>query len=525
MRSVCIASIAVAALLSAASPAHAQHWRPGERTLITEFDQVGAVATDMRNVYGATPNGLIVYDRFARTWLAPSTVLDGFPVGHIPTALAHDPFTGDLWMGTRAGVIFRYTPAFGRWEQATMVGGTVRTIGFARDDAFIEANGEWLVSRGGMFSPERISAAQVPADIRDRASGAAYEQDPFLRTALGALPPDAAGNRWRALALTPGDRRGTWWIGSDGGGLLHYDARSSTAEWLPYGLPTIGATLVARAAGMLWFAGEPDAYRPGIAIADTALARWQRVDAQVNGGPADVVFDVVEAHGRVWLGAADGLFAVRTRDVARLAQRAAWMHVDALDGLPDARVYALAPSPTGIWAGTARGLVHVDTAGVIEAEALILPGTGVYDLAVQGATLWAATDRGLVQVDAVGAASIAAVPPAAAGALRGIATVGGDLWVLTADGLHHRPQSGEWQTYREPALAGIGALRRLEADAAGLTIAAEQGAAYREAASGQWRYYTVPADVPAAPVASAIRVGDFIWLGTPAGALRLPITR
>ncbi|MGH7444223.1 MAG: hypothetical protein ACREKM_05080, partial [Longimicrobiales bacterium] len=474
--------IATCALVLYAVPARAQHWAPGERTLITEFDQVRAVATDMRHVYGATPNGLIVYDQFAREWRRPSTVLDGFPIGNVPTALAYDDFAGELWMGTQAGVVWRYSPGFERWEQGVIVPGPVRAIGFSRGDAFIQAGGQWFVARGGAFSAERSAPAAVPAEVRARASGEAWGNDPFLRTVLGSLPPDAAGNRWRALAIAPGERRGTYWIGSDGGGLLAYDARTNQADWLPFGLSSHGATLIARAAGMLWFGGDARAFRPGVAVADTQLTHWQRFDARTNGGPDGVLHDVLDAHGFVWLAAEGGVYALHTRDLTRPPQRADWLEVGTLDGLPSTDVFALARAPGGVWVGTARGIVHVDTAGI--ASAVILAGVAVYDLVLHDGAVWAATARGLLQLDGGAARLPNDMPPSLSGEVRSVAATSAGLFALTADALHQRTTDGTWRTYREPGLAGIGTLRRVAAADGAVWIAAEGGAARWEADSG-----------------------------------------
>lgn len=514
--------IAVAlATAAAAGDVRAQYWTPGERTLITEFDHVTAVATDMRSVYAATPNGLLVYDQLARAWRRPSTQVDGFPVGHVPTALAWDDFAGELWMGTQAGVVWRYTPGFERWEQGVIVPGAVHAIGFADGSAWILAGGRWLVVHGAAFSAEQVAPAAVPADVRARASNEAIAADPFLRTILRSLPPDPAGHRWPATAIASGQRRGTWWIGSDGGGMLFYDARTNDAQWLAFGLSSRGATHVGRAAGLLWFGSDGRAQRPGIVAADTQLAHWRRFDAAVQGGPEGAVYDVLDAHGHVWIAAEDGVHGLRIRDLDRDVRRADWVHAGALDGMPSPEAFALEHAIDGVWVGTARGLVHVDTAGNVAPA--ILPGVGVYDLAFDGTLLWAATARGLVYLENGAARQPTDAPPALAGETRAVSLADDGLWVLTADAAYRLGDSGAWRSWREPGLAGIGALRRMTSSTGAVWIAADQGVAVYEAATGAWRYYSVPGDIPEAPVASVLPVGPVLWLGTPAGALRLPV--
>ena len=518
-----VVALALAGALAAGPPSQAQQWDPGERTLITRLERIGALTTDARHVYAATSSGLFVYDHVARGWLNPSTVVNGFPVGVMPTALAWDDFSGELWMGTQAGAVWRYSPTFVRWEQGTIAPGTIHHIAFAGGDAWIEAGGRWLVARAGMFTPEPVPPGSVPAEARARVTEQATTEAPFLRTTLAALPADPGGNRWRATALAAGARRGSYWIGTDGGGLIAYDAHTNTAEWLQPGLRSRAATLVARAAGLLWFAGDADAYPPGLVAADTTLAHWYRLDARLHGGPEDVVYDALEAHDRIWFAGAGGVHALRSDALARGPRTTDWLAATSLGGLPADDAFALARSIDGVWIGTARGLVHVDTAGTV--SSLTLAGIPVYGVAVDGDALWVASARGLLRIAGGAPEQPADAPPSLRGEVRSVLVDDGVLHVLTADALHSRGQDGAWRVAREPALAGIGALRRLAAAAEGIWIAAERGIALQEAATGMWRYYSAPADIPEGPVVSIQPVGQDVWLGTPAGALRLPVHR
>src|SRR5438046_9489700 len=63
-------------------------WRPDERSMITDFSYVRALAASPDWLFAATTHGLVIYDRRRRAWQPPVTVLDGYPQQPVPGAIA-----------------------------------------------------------------------------------------------------------------------------------------------------------------------------------------------------------------------------------------------------------------------------------------------------------------------------------------------------------------------------------------------------------------------------------------------------
>jgi ligand-binding sensor domain-containing protein len=145
-----------------------------------------------------------------------------------------------------------------------------------------------------------------------------------------------------------------------------------------------------------------------------------------------------------------------------------------------------------------------------------VPGLEVTALAYCGRTLWIGTGQGLWLATASGLAR--AEPPGFSGRVRALACRGGSLYLagprvlLVHDG----------EAWRPPVpIGGSGTVYSLVAAEDGLWVGGDGGAARWDAAAGEWLTYLVPDDIPAGPVVGVHTVGDWLWLATPAGALRL----
>ena len=98
---------------------------------------------------------------------------------------------------------------------------------------------------------------------------------------------------------------------------------------------------------------------------------------------------------------------------------------------------------------------------------------------------------------------------------------GAQTWVLTDVGLFRLDPAGVQGPAANAALQRIGPPVRLAADENGVWVAGPAGIAHRDPVSGVWEAFTVPADIPTGPIFDVVPVGDDVWIGTPAGALRL----
>src|SRR5436189_5689077 len=63
-------------------------WRPDERSMITDFSYVRALAASPDWLFAATTHGLVIYDRRRHAWQPPVTLLDGYPTEPVRGAAA-----------------------------------------------------------------------------------------------------------------------------------------------------------------------------------------------------------------------------------------------------------------------------------------------------------------------------------------------------------------------------------------------------------------------------------------------------
>jgi ligand-binding sensor domain-containing protein len=516
------------ALLGLAPAARAQTrlWQQGDRLLVSDFGHVAALATGPRQLFAATPAGVLVYDFAFRRWDLPISVVDGFPAPERPASLAFERTANALWMGTESGQIFRYTIGFGQWERAGNAGGGPirRIVASARDGAVYAnaASGGWIRLRGGSLFVDRVAPSDLPQDVIEQVRDGDLSQDRWLAAARGTLGLDEDLTRWRLTDAVRGERPGEYFVGTDGGGVLRYDSRTTESEWLRYGLPGYGAGAIGAGEGEIWFGGEGRDADGGVAQADASLQRW-RIFRSTDRAPSRAVSDILVTRAAVWFAAADGLFRL---DRSALPQRgrasSAWRRITTREGLPSDECHAIARGAGGLWIGTARGLAFVEDAGTVR-EIEALRGTRVRGLFAASDTLWIASDAGLFILTGSG------IPEPAPGteshgALRGrtsaVVAVAGNVFAIAGEELYRRVD-GVWGTpIRDAAIGRLGRLVDLAAEGPRVWVAGGGGAAMLALPDGGWSLFGVPGDIPAAP-RRILPAGDDVWLATAAGALRL----
>ena len=525
----------IAAALLAASVARAQSgrlWRPDERILITNFHELGAVTSDLRRVYAASPGGIEIYDFAARRWEPPITLEDGFPPGERPTALLYDRFLDALWMGTEVGNLYVYRIHSGQWEAAGPVpGGTVLRIVSdpSTGEVFVATRAGWMrLGRGSLF-PEPVPPNAVPDPSGDLSPEAKLRRlDPFFEAIRGTLTLDERLRRWPITDVEPADQPARFWVATRGGNLLYYDSRRMSVDRLSYGVLTRGVGALASDGGQIWFGGDGRGARRGVTVASAGLQRWKHYESQYDGAPAGRVWDILPATAAVWFAASDGLYRLdRAADT--------WQQLTEREGLPAREVLALAPGPGGVWVGTRNGLTFVTDDGEVE-RAPLLPARRILALLSSRDTLWIATERGLWilpdasaarEPDAGGRGAIAPVPapgvqghPGLRGEVRDVQPLGEAVFVITADALHRLDGTG-WSGPLRDGVDGLGQLHALAAADGQLWVGGDAGAARYDVETRIWTRYLQPADIPEGPVRDVLPAGDDVWLATPAGALRL----
>ena len=523
-----LGGIALVALMGACAPAAAPggdgmlarqgYWRPDDRVLVTDFRDLGGVASDRRFVYAAGAQGVLIYDhRFGR-WEAPLTVEDGFPVADPPVDLAVDRFAGVLWMVTRTGALWSHAVTTNdewRWAGGLPGAPPVR-LATHEGSLWARTGSGWYQTTPGMAPTPSTPPAAVRADAISGLER--LERDsPSFRAAGPTLTVDEYLRRYAITGAAPSPDPGAWWLATRGGGLYAYDDRMLDARPLRFGTVGRGVSALAEVegGGGYWFGGDGRSPRRGVAYSDRELQRWAWHEAGIEGAPAGPVHAVVPTEAGVFVGAQDGLYRL---DGDR------WERMTDQDDLPSTVVRSLAPGWGAVWAATDRGLVRVTVTSDGRMSAVRVDGTGgvrIGALAAVDSILWMGTDRGLWSLDM--ASGTLAQPsirdPRLRGPIAGVAWTNGILYVLAESTLLAYDGASWTAPLVGASMAGIGRPTHLAARAGVVWIAGTAGALAIDPVSGMETLLSVPRDIPEGPIRQVMPVAGGVWFATPAGAL------
>jgi ligand-binding sensor domain-containing protein len=497
--------------------AQSGRWRLEDRTLVSDFSIITAVAASPFTVYAATTHGLLIYDRRTQRWSLPVTSLDGYPTDRVRTALA-DPVEDAVWLGTTSGWA-RYDANSRRWDTGIVPGGVSDMMLDARDPAsgiFVKSLDGWgFVPRGGLI-PEPGHAVPPPgrqlgALSPDQALAKAPIADAMR--ALILTDPRLRNYHYTSAALSP-DKTDLY-FGTDGFGLLRVDP--ITGQWtnLEFGLLAPRAGAVAAGRGGVFVATNAGVgTRRGVTWLADDLTQSRRLEGGVTPG-----MDFFQ--GRRMLIAGDALWLATDQGLWKVDPNGGRnRRFNAMDGLPSDNILALAPAPDGVWVGTDRGLAVI-AAGDKVVRIGSFAGAVLSLLAVRE-TLWVGSTVGIGMLPP--GASEPGVPPEIASqpslktAIVALARVRDTIVLATNDHLAWRdPATGQWTV-----VSGRGDLGPVTAMAGaddGVWIAGSSGVAFWDPARGHFQVLHVPYDVPAAARDLALDP-RYLWIATDSGVVR-----
>ena len=493
--------------------AQARFWREDERVIITDQQTVYAVAATDARVYAATTSALAIYDRRFHQWAPPVTVADGYPRDRIAAALA-DPADDAVWLGTASGVV-RYRPVFRSFDDYPVPGG-VRDLAFDREDAFRgiylrSAAGWQLLARGG-FSPVPAPPPPPGRRIAPLRPEQLEARIPYLRTmgAQALLDERLRQFHFTSAAAVPGTEE--YYLGTDGMGLVFVDALVARIEPLPAGLLSPGAGAVLVVQDGVWVGSDDQGPRSGLTFVSDDLQRYAYEEGpRGTGFRASVVRGLAARGGEIWAATDQGIVRVEPGVVTRRLQ--------AVDGLPDDEVFALATGPAGTWIATARGVARVppDTVLVVRTEGPPMPALA---LALAGDSAWVGflDGLGLAAPDGqVFFAPGADTLPDLRAAIVAVARLADTVIAATVDRLLWRSGGGAWVVGR--VLGEVAPIYALAGDASGLWVGGRGGLAHVRLDAGAVVPFPVPRDVPAAVRGIALSE-RYLWLATEAGLVR-----
>jgi ligand-binding sensor domain-containing protein len=503
-----------------------------ERVVIRQFDDIGAVAAGRRLVFATSFDGVAVLDRQTTGWLLPFTRADGYPGGNV-TAIAADPIEDAVWIALPGALVY-IRPLLGT-IQTSIVPGPIDQIMFDQRGggfgAYVRSAGQWLlatrtgdVQQVSARSLPPPGARQVAPTLRD-----IIRQFPSLQDFATLLTRDEQMQSWPITSgAKPFDVTEVW-LGTRGGGLFRVDPEFRTSQHFPFGLMSSGAGALALAADGVWIAGTgASGSRGGLTFATRDLQRWRWVEGsmarQLAGARA---YKLGMRESIAWLATDRGLARF---DANTGADYVFW---NATNGLPADAAYAVAPTVTGAWVGTARGLVFVTdssrrSASRAAVSRTLADGVRVNALLLTGDTLWIGSDAGLLLTRGAAAdsepvrAAAAATDARFRSAVRGIARADSIVAIVTDQELIEM-NLATGQPLPPRTTINVGALRGVTAmtmDAHSIWITGLGGLMVLNRDNGVVRMLASGTDLPGDAYDVAIDP-EAAWVATRDGLVRL----
>lgn len=451
---------------------------PDSRVLISDFSEIDAVAASPWLVFAATSHGLLVYDRIARRFKPPVTVLEGYPRGRVRRAVA-DPSANAVWLDL--GTAYGYT----RYD----VDGRAWTPGSIPSPQ---------AERGALTVAEALAQAPLADALR-----AAILTDTRLRS------------RQFTSAAGTSDRPEIF-FGTNGMGLVRVDKQTGEWEVLSYGLVAPGVGALAPASDGVWAAANAQGRerRRGLTWIASDLSSTRTAE----GGGAALGFTFL--YSRRLLTAGDQLWLATEQGVLRIDPSS---FQSRLFDLPDATSLARAPDG-GVWVGTTRGLSIItpdDRISSIGSRAL-----AIVSLLAVGDTLWVGTSAGLGQL-LPGANDVTMVPeladhPSAHVTVRALARLQDTIVMATEREIMSRdPVTRTWSALALPLSIGTPTALAVDPNGDGpLWVGGTHGLAEVEVPRSAIRVHSVPLEVPAA-VRDVMIDGEYLWVATDSGLVRI----
>ncbi len=505
--------------------------------MLTDFGTVEALAADESILYVVSRGGIGIYDRRFRRWDPPITPLDGYMVQRVHAALV-DPSDRSLWLATDQGLL-SYDPHMRRFETVSVPGGASQLM-FDRSDAFAGiyfrgSSGWQFLPRGGVV-PQRAGSIPSPRrQLRTASVQEVLERHPYVATMRAVTLSDERLRRYRYTAGAEVPLTDEVFLGTDGLGVIRFDAATTDLEPLPFGLLGPGAAAVEAVPGGVWVGTDERSPRSGFTFVSDDLQRFEfEQGPRVTGLGMGLVRDIL-ARGRE-------LWAATDAGVLRVGPGGATRRITSADGLPTTRVLALAQGHSGVWVGTGRGLGFVG-----DDETVARVGVRLVDpvtaLAVARDTAWVGTSRGLglswPGADRVVVPPDVAQTPELRDGVVALALSADTLVVATRERIIWRPLASGQSTAesRRPPARGqepesprrwvvervisteLGELTALAGDAAGVWIGGIRGISLYRFSTRDFLFFNTPGDLPGAVRDLAVTT-RYLWVATEGGLVR-----
>jgi len=429
------------------------------------------VVGDDRNAFLRTEGGVLVYDYRRRAFtdnLMPGQPLQG---------ITYSTGKSRLYMKTQAGDAFEYNPVFRR---ATSVR-------------------EQDVQGGGEGASVNLTGLSLGSDY-------------FF---LG----DAVRDKWNRRADLVGARQFEYdnlWVLTRGFGAFLGSARRKEAQPLWFGLYDAAAQSLFTDGKNIWFGGlRADG---GLTSSRTDLTDWKVYPAQQEYDfPNGSIRAILPWKGFLWM--ATGLGVVRLEP-----EHKQFRHFRKL-GTNDLTVFSLLVHEDKLFAGTEQGVARLDNP---DGQFVDLGNPGgiavpVFDLSEKGKDLWAATKYGLFvhykgEWKTLNDVSGEDVPEALGQEIKSVAYHDSSLYWVSDNRI---------MTKSRKALPRVLLERdrpfRIRFDGQYLLVGWYGGFTAWNMERGLWTDFTLADGIPGTQVLSFAKAGDFLWVGTDQGVMRIAL--
>lgn len=373
---------------STALAAQSRDWTPDERTVLSDYTEIRAVAVTTERVFAISNTGVIAWNTLRRNWEGPYLPRDPGALREVVAAIA-DPLDHTVWMIRRNGWV-RFDPALQQFEVG-FIPGTVSDAALDRNSPasglFLRSGSQWFqASRGGSAIPSSAPQAPVrPATVQE-----AIRDNPSIQASTSAF---LGNTRLRPVHYTSAARAEAfagqgWFLGSNVAGLIFFPLGAGVGQQFAFGLPSDLALAVTVSGDDVWVVnGRTTVTDPSVTrlARDLSSVAWMQ-GPRATGLPFGTARRIVSDGTTLWLATDQGVLRVTpsTDPEIRDYQRE----------LPDIPVLDLAQQGGRIGIGMEHGVaVHEREGGMrryamnfAEPAPAVLPG---------GDTLWIGTRLGL----------------------------------------------------------------------------------------------------------------------------------
>ena len=447
-----------------------------------DFSKINYIACSMSNIYFATTEGIIKYDKMQSEWMEPLTGGVGIDNEDI-RRIWSDNFDEKLYIETSQG-FYEYNLLFNRWYPINEI-------------PQIDNNYTHIKNPMIMYAP----------------FGYNYSADGILI--------DAYGRNFRFSDIVD-DGSGNLWIGIWGLGVATAGSASHIIELLPYGLLQNDVNTIYSDNGLLLVSGDIyDSYRSGITIFDPDNNNFSYIESGINNDfPAADINCLGGDKKYIYVGTNLGLFFLNreTQAVERTltAQR----------GIPDDDVLCLKVVGDSVFVGTQEGLTVIVPANdsIHGSNPQQFANTAIYDFETTDSTIWIASEIGAFQLHFNSGRLQKYLDPRNIIFTRAysIERYKNNLWLASDDGIERlNLRTGQVKPfisiYRGSNRRPLAVNDKIAA------VATNRGVTLyflkNTRKSGE-REFTVDDGLPSARINSLLLDGDYLWIGTDKGLTR-----